>query len=171
VSHPPLLSSATNPTEPLTTGETQETHHAEAEAMEPFASNEMDRGGASSLQPEFSDDDEFTGFPRENLIDYQIFAADPTSTRPSNSRTSKESIKFAGETINWVGDPLKAFADLIPMISTTDAIALSHKEAMNKMSHHLVDVSLSDLPFSFLWLICWIQLRNFIRTFCFHRVF
>jgi hypothetical protein len=114
--------------------------------MEPSTSNEMDRSGASSSLPEFTDD-EVTGFPRESLIDDQIFAADPTSTRPSNSWTSKESIKFAGETINWVGDPLKAFADLIPVISTTDAVALSHKEAMNKMSHHLIDVSLFLSPF------------------------
>jgi hypothetical protein len=33
--------------------------------------------------------------------------------------------------------------------STTDAVALSRKEAMNKMSHHLVDVSPPNFPFSF----------------------
>jgi hypothetical protein len=74
--------------------------------MEPSISNEMERDGVFSSLPEFMDD-EVTGFSRENLIGDQIFAEDPTPTRPSNSRTSRESIKFVGETINWVGDPLK----------------------------------------------------------------
>jgi hypothetical protein len=167
VSHPPLLSSATNPTKLPMTGEIQETPYSEAEAMEPSASNEMDKGGASSLQPEFADDDEVTGFPKGNSTDDQIFATNPTSTRPSNSRTSEGSIKFVGKTINWVGDPLKAFADLIPVSPATDAVTLSHKETMNKMFHHLADVSPSDSPFLFS-LSRWIRLMmSFIRILLF----
>jgi hypothetical protein len=146
----PLVAQSLGTVEPLATEKTHEPYYAEAKAMEPSTSNEMDRGGASLLLPEFMDD-EITRFPREGLTVDQILAEDLASTRPSISRTSKESIKFAGETINWVSDPFKAFEDLIPVNPTTDAVALSRMEAMNKMSHHLVDVSLSDLPF---FLIC-----------------
>jgi hypothetical protein len=135
--------------------------------MEPSASNEMDKGGASSLQPEFANNDEVTGFSKGNSTDDQIFATNPTSTRPSNSRTSEESIKFAGKTINWVGDPLKSFVDLIPVSPATDAVAMSRKETMNKMFHHLADVSPSDFPFLSL-LSRWIRLMmSFIRILLF----
>jgi hypothetical protein len=165
MSHPSLLSSTTNPTKVLTIREIQETPLAEAEAMEPSASNEMDKGGASSSLPEIADDDEVTGFPKGNSSDDQIFAANPISAKPSNSRTSKESIKFFGRTMNWVGDPLKAFADLIPVNSATDAVTLPRKEVMDNMFHHLVDVSLFDFLF-FSLLSRWIRLMmSFIQFF------
>jgi hypothetical protein len=113
--------------------------------MEPSSSNEVGRSGASSSLPDFMDE-EVTRFQREDLLVNQIFAGNPDPTRPSNNRFLKESIKLVGETVNWVGDPLKAFEDLIPTSSTMDAIALSRKETMDKMSHHLVDVSSSDFP-------------------------
>jgi hypothetical protein len=114
VAFPPPLSSAIIPVESSATRETQEPNHAEAEAMEPSIFDEMDRGGASSSLPEFMDD-EVTRFSRENSTGDPIFVEYPTPTRPLNSQTSRESIKFARETINWVGDPLEAFAGLIPV--------------------------------------------------------
>jgi hypothetical protein len=167
VLHPPLLSSATNPTKVLTTKEIQETPLAEVEAMEPSASNEMDKGRASSSQPEIADDDDVTGFPKGNSSDDQIFAANPIFARPSNSRTSEESIKFFGRTMNWVGDPLKAFANLIPVNSATDAVTLPRKEVMDKMFHHLANVSLFDFPF-FSSFSHWIRLMmSFIQILLF----
>jgi hypothetical protein len=95
------------------------------------------------------DDDEVTGLLKGHSTNDRFFIANPNFSGPSNSRTSSESIKFLGREINWVGDPLEAFADLIPMSSATDAVALSRKETMNKMFQHLVDVSSSNflLPF------------------------
>jgi hypothetical protein len=149
VAHPPLLLSATDSPDLPMTGAIQENPHSEAETMEPFASNEMDKSGVFSLQPDFMDDDEVTGLLKGHSTNDRFFTANPNFSGPSNSRTSSESIKFLGREINWVGDPLEAFADLIPMSSATDAVALSRKETMNKMFQHLVDVSSSNflLPF------------------------
>jgi hypothetical protein len=149
VAHPPLLSSATDPPGLPTTGAIQENPHSEAETMEPSASNEMDKSGAFSLQPDFMDDDEVTGFLKGHSTNDRFFTVNPNFSGPLNSRTSSESIKFLGREINWVGDPLEAFADLIPMSSVTDTVALSRKETMNKMFQYLVDVSPSNflLPF------------------------
>jgi hypothetical protein len=110
VLHPLVSSSATNPTDLLTTEKTQEIHQAEAEVMEPSSSKKIGRGGTSSLLPEFMDD-EVTGLQRENLTVDQIFAENLDPTRPSNSQISKGSVKLVGETANWAGDPLKAFED------------------------------------------------------------
>jgi hypothetical protein len=142
-----VSSSATNLIDLPTTGKTQETNQAETEVMEPSSSNEMGRGEASSSLPEFMDD-EVTGLQRENLTDNQIFAENPEPTKPPNSRVLKESVKLVGRTINWAGDPLKAFEDLIP-VALTDTVGLSRREIMDKMSYHLVDVSLSDFTFPF----------------------
>jgi hypothetical protein len=151
VSHPPLLSSGIDPNEILTTREIQENPHSEAETMEPSASNEMDKGGAFSSQPDFMDDDEVTRFSKGHSAGDRIFAANPDSSRLSNNRTSGESIKFLGREINWVGDPFEAFADLIPVSPAPDAVALSRKETMNKMFRYLVDVSPSDPSLLFLF--------------------
>jgi hypothetical protein len=148
-SHPPLLPSATDPTKFPTTEEIQENPHSEAETMEPSTSNEMDKGKAFSSQPDLIDDDEITGFSKGHSTDDRFFAANPNFSRPSNSRTSSEPIKFLGREINWVGDPLETFADLIPMDPATNAVALSRKEAINKMFQYLIDVSPSNFFFWF----------------------
>jgi hypothetical protein len=153
VAHPPLLPSTTDSPDLPTTGAIQENPHSDdAETMEPSPSNEMDKSGAFPLQPDLMDDDEVTGSLKGHSTNDRFFTANPNVHGPSSHRTSSESIKFLGREINWAGDPLEAFADLIPGNSATDAVALSRKETMNKMFQHLIDVSPSNflllsLPF------------------------
>jgi hypothetical protein len=84
VLHPFVSSSAINPIDLPTIEKTQEIHQAEVEVMEPYSSNEMGRGGASSSLLE-SMDDEVTGLQWEDLTVNQIFAENPDPTRSSNS--------------------------------------------------------------------------------------
>jgi hypothetical protein len=51
VAHPPLLLSATDSPDLPMTGAIQENPHSEAETMEPFASNEMDKSGVFHCNP------------------------------------------------------------------------------------------------------------------------
>jgi hypothetical protein len=136
----PQTSSAIVHFEPCVLGGTLETDHVKVEDMELSASEEMDGSGTSSLLPDFTTD-KVTELLTEILTSSQAFVEDPTIAGPLSGRTSKESVKLAGETINWLSDPLAALAGLIPMTLTTDTVALSPKETMNKMSHHFLDVS------------------------------
>jgi hypothetical protein len=129
--------------EPRALGETLESDHIEVEGMEPLASKERDGSGIPSPLPKIMAD-EVMGLPTENWFSGPTFVDDPTTIGPSNGRTSRESIKLARETINWLSDPLAALSGLIPMTLTMDDVALSPKEAMDKMSHHFLDVSFSS---------------------------
>ncbi|KAB8813785.1 hypothetical protein FH972_026741 [Carpinus fangiana] len=124
----------------------QEIDHVEVKAMEPSVSDEMDGNENSLSLPEFVDD-EGTGISRDYFAANPIPVEDPTITKPSSGRISRESIKLFGEKINWLSNPLEAFADLIPTSSTTDPVALSRKEMMDKMSHHLLDGFLKGMVF------------------------
>jgi hypothetical protein len=148
VAHPPLLPSFADSPDLPTTGAIQENPPSDAETMEPSASNEVDKSGAFPLQPDPMDDDEVTGSLKGHSTNDRFFTANPNVHGPSSHRTSSESIKFLGREINWAGDPLEAFADLIPGNSATDAVALSRKETMNKMFQHLIDVSPSNFSSS-----------------------
>ncbi|KAE8055764.1 hypothetical protein FH972_012586 [Carpinus fangiana] len=139
VLHPPLPSSTTDPLELLTTRAIQEDFHPEAEIMEPSASSEMDKSGAFTPRTDFMEDDEVTGRLRGLSADNRFFQTNPSSGGPSNDRTSDELVKFLGRKINWVGDPFKAFADLIPLSPATEAIAPSRPETVNEALRYLVD--------------------------------
>jgi hypothetical protein len=141
VAHPPLLPSIVDSPDLPTTGAVQEHHASGAETMEPSASDEVDRSGAFPSQPDPMDGGEVTGSLKGCSTNDRFFAVNPNIHGSSSHRTSSESIKFLGREINWTGDPLEAFANLIPRNSATDAVASSRKETMNKMFQHLIDVS------------------------------
>jgi hypothetical protein len=139
----PSTSSTTIYLESHALGEILELYNVEMEEMEPSISKDANGGGTSSSLPK-SAADEAMEISMENLASSQAFVDNQATSGPLTNWVSKELIKFYEETINWLGDPLAVLEGLTPTPSTTDFVALSPREIMDKMSHHFLDVSSSD---------------------------